>query len=198
MTMITEQARVQLNTSYGVFHISAFSNNANDPMPHLVISSQNYKSLQSANVRIHSECITGELFKSKRCECGQQLDFALEYISKHEGLLIYLRQEGRGIGIINKIKAYVEQDLGYDTAQANKRLGFGYDDRSYDDAITILEYLNVKRLNLLTNNPDKINAFATGEIVVEKRIPIEIPSNQTNKGYLKTKKDFFGHLLNSI
>ncbi len=196
--MITEQARVQLKTAYGVFHLSAFSNDANDPMPHLVISSENYQSLLSPNVRIHSECITGELFKSERCECGQQLDYALDYIAKHGGILIYLRQEGRGIGIINKIKAYVEQDLGYDTAEANKRLGFGYDDRKYDDALTILEHLKVKRLNLLTNNPDKMNAFSKGKITIEKRIPVEIPPNQTNEAYLKTKKDFFGHLLNSI
>lgn len=196
--MITEQARVQLKTSYGIFHLSAFSNDANDPMPHLVISSSNYQTLQSPNVRIHSECITGELFKSERCECGQQLDFALDYIAKHEGILVYLRQEGRGIGIINKIKAYIEQDMGYDTAEANHRLGFGYDDRNYDDAITILEHLNVKRLNLLTNNPDKINAFSNGNISIEKRIPIEIPPNQTNEVYLKTKREFFGHLLNSV
>jgi len=196
--MISEQARVQLKTSYGVFYLSAFSTNPNDPMPHLVICSNSYQSLPLPNVRIHSECITGELFKSERCECGPQLDFALNYIAKHGGILIYLRQEGRGIGIINKIKAYVEQDLGYDTAEANKRLGFGYDDRKYDDAITILEHLNVKQLNLLTNNPDKINAFANGKITVEKRIPIEIPANQTNEDYLKTKKEFFGHLLNSI
>ncbi len=196
--MITEQARVQLKTAYGVFYLSAFSDNADDPMPHLVISSENYQAMPSPNVRVHSECITGELFKSERCECGQQLDFALDYIAKHGGILIYLRQEGRGIGIINKIKAYVEQDRGYDTAEANHRLGFGYDDREYDDAITILEHLNVNRLNLLTNNPDKINALANGKIIVEKRIPVEIPPNQTNESYLKTKKDFFGHLLNSV
>ena len=196
--MINEQARVQLKTSYGVFYLSAFSTDPNDPMPHLAICSNNYQSLPLPNVRIHSECITGELLKSERCECGPQLDFALDYIAKHGGIVIYLRQEGRGIGIINKIKAYVEQDMGYDTAQANHRLGFGYDDREYEDAITILEHLNVKRLNLLTNNPDKMKALANSKIIVEERIPIEIPPNKTNESYLKTKKDFFEHLLNSV
>ena len=121
-----------------------------------------------------------------------------KYITRKGGILIYLRQEGRGIGIINKIKAYVEQDNGFDTAEANKRLGFGYDQREYDDAMTILNYLEVKRINLLTNNPDKLKAFENEKIEVNKRIPIEIPPNKTNESYLKTKKEFFGHFLEMI
>ncbi len=196
--MIYEQASVPLRTSYGLFQLTAFSANMNDPMPHLVISSNNVDKMKTPNVRIHSECITGDLFKSRRCECGQQLEFALKYITRKGGILIYLRQEGRGIGIINKIKAYVEQDNGLDTAEANKHLGFDYDQREYDDAMTILKHLKVKKLNLLTNNPEKLKAFENEEIEVNKRIPIEIPPNKTNESYLKTKKEFFGHFLEMI
>lgn len=196
--MIKRQASVSLRTSYGLFDLTAFSEDANDPMPHLVISSNNIDKMVIPNVRIHSECITGDLFKSRRCECGQQLEFALKYVARKGGILIYLRQEGRGIGIINKIKAYVEQDHGYDTAEANKRLGFGYDDRKYTDAITILNDMKVEKINLLTNNPEKVNAFENEKIEVEKRIPIEIAPNKTNESYLKTKKEFFGHFLEMI
>jgi len=196
--MIVKQASVELKTAYGVFHLTAFSDKADDPMPHLAISSDNLDTKSTQNVRIHSECITGDLFKSKRCECGEQLEFALDYISKYGGVVVYLRQEGRGIGIINKIKAYVEQDKGFNTAEANQRLGFGFDDRDYTAAISILESLGVRRINLLTNNPDKVKAFENTSIQVQDRVPIEMACNHVNEGYLKTKKEFFGHMLELI
>ncbi len=165
-------------------------------MPHNDLINPNTDFNKPVNVRVHSECMTGDLFGSYRCECGEQLDWALNYIGKNGGIIIYLRQEGRGIGIINKLHAYEKQDEGYNTAEANKILGFGYDDRTYEDAITILSDLNISKINLLTNNPDKIKNLDNCVIKVIDRISIEIPARAENKGYLKTKKEFFGHKLN--
>ena len=165
-------------------------------MPHMAIVNPKTDFSQPVDVRVHSECMTGDLFGSKRCECGEQLHWALNYINQNGGIVIYLRQEGRGIGIINKLHAYTKQDEGYDTAEANKILGFGYDDRTYEDAIAILLDLNVSRINLLTNNPDKITAIDNCSIKVVERIGVEIAPHKDNIGYLKTKKEFFGHKLN--
>ena len=150
------------------------------------------------NVRIHSECMTGDVFHSYRCECGEQLDWSMQYIQEHTGVIIYLRQEGRGIGIINKLHAYVKQDEGYDTAEANKKLGFGYDDRTYEDAYLILADLGISKVMMLTNNPDKIEAFDDTDIEVISRVPVEIESREENRKYLETKKDFFGHKLGKL
>jgi len=133
-----------------------------------------------------------------RCECGDQLKQSLKYIQEHSGILIYLRQEGRGIGLINKLKAYCLQDEGYDTAEANKILGFGEDQRHYDDAIKILEYFDVNQIRLLTNNPDKVNFFSDKQIDVVERVPIESKPNENNYNYLKTKKEHFGHFLTKL
>lgn len=195
---IKKHGNVRLPSKYGDFELSAYSIKEDDPMPHLVLSSKSIKTEEAVNVRIHSECITGDLFGSLRCECGEQLATALKYIKKNSGIVIYLRQEGRGIGIINKIKAYIEQDKGYDTAQANQRLGFDKDSRKYDEAIHILKLMGVSKINLLTNNPDKISAFDDTGIMVDKRLPIEIRANDHNGDYLKTKKDVFGHLLETV
>ncbi len=195
---IREHGKVSLPSKYGDFELSAYSANSEDPMPHLVLKSRTINRDEAVNVRIHSECITGDLFGSLRCECGDQLAMAMKYIKKNGGIVIYLRQEGRGIGIINKIKAYVEQDKGYDTAQANLRLGFHEDGRKYDVAIQILKHLQIEKINLLTNNPDKLRAFNNTGITVEKRVPIEITPNDINGDYLKTKKDVFGHLLEAV
>jgi len=194
------QSKVSLPTTAGKFELAAYSTEKDDKMPHLALISQktNSTSEEVVNVRIHSECITGDLFGSLRCDCGDQLDKSLNYINRNGGILIYLRQEGRGIGIINKIKAYVEQDKGFDTAEANKRLGFGFDDRKYEDAIEMLVDLGVTKINLLTNNPSKIEAFENGRVELVSRTPLEISPNDENIKYLKTKKDFFGHLLKSV
>tara|TARA_Y100000385_G_scaffold217571_1_gene226718 strand:- start:153 stop:581 length:429 start_codon:yes stop_codon:yes gene_type:complete len=142
--------------------------------------------------------MTGDVFHSYRCECGEQLDWAMKYIQEHTGVVIYLRQEGRGIGIINKLHAYIKQDEGYDTAQANKELGYGYDERTYEDAIAILTQLGIHKISLLTNNPDKIIAFEDSDINVFSRISVEIEPREENKKYLETKKDFFQHKLGKV
>lgn len=146
-------------------------------------------------IRIHSECLTGDIFGSQRCDCGPQLIRSLELIGERGGVLLYLRQEGRGIGIINKLKAYQLQDQGDNTAEANTHLGFKVDERTYEEALIILEDLGIKEVDLLTNNPEKIKIFENSPIKLHKRIPLEITPIRSNKRYLETKKTVMGHLL---
>jgi len=193
---LNKQAQAPIPTKHGVFQTLAYAFDEKDPMPHMVLVNPKTDFSKAVNVRVHSECMTGDVFGSHRCECGEQLDWAMEYISKNGGIIIYLRQEGRGIGIINKLHAYVKQDEGYNTAEANKILGFGYDERTYEDASVILEDLEVKEVKLLTNNPDKIKGLDNCVLKVLERIPVEIPARAENEGYLRTKKEFFGHKLN--
>ena len=164
-------------------------------MPHMALIAKGTDYSQPVNVRIHSECITGEVFHSQKCECGQQLDSAMKYMQDNGGIIIYLRQEGRNIGIINKLKAYALQEKGLDTVQANLELGLPADDRDFGVAIEMLKDLGVKSLNLMTNNPEKINIIKNSDITFNSRIPLQIKANEASQGYLKTKKDFFGHLL---
>ncbi len=146
--------------------------------------------------RIHSECLTGDVFSSNRCDCGNQLHKAMEMIDENgSGIILYLRQEGRGIGLFNKIKAYHLQEEGYDTVDANLKLGFAPDLRNYKIACLMLKELGVKSIDLLTNNPDKIEQVEKYEIKVNKRVPIEIHSNHIDRVYLKTKADRMGHDL---
>jgi len=193
---LEKQAQVVLPTANGEFQVMAYSKNVNEPMPHLVLINPKTDFSKPVNVRVHSECMTGDVFGSYRCECGEQLNMSLSYINANGGLVIYLRQEGRGIGLINKMHAYVKQDQGYDTADANKILGFGYDDRTYEDAIAILQDLDIKDINLITNNPDKIYALENNEIRVLERIDLDIKARKENIDYLRTKKEKFGHNLN--
>lgn len=193
--MIKLQAEANVPTEYGNFRIIAFSESNENWMPHIALVAENTDFSKPVNVRFHSECITGEVFHSKKCECGQQLDVAMEYTQKYGGIIIYLRQEGRNIGIINKLKAYALQEKGLDTVQANLQLGLPADDRNFEIAIEILKILNVKEINLLTNNPDKIKNVENSEILLNKRIPLQIKSNENSASYLKVKKDYFGHLL---
>lgn len=164
-------------------------------MPHIALINPDTDFSAAVNLRIHSECMTGDLFGSYRCECGEQLHWSMDYIRKHGGVIIYLRQEGRGIGLINKLHAYTKQDEGLDTAEANKVLGFDYDERTYEDAVTILDDLGIQQVHLLTNNPEKINSLENSSLTVLDRIPIEISPRKENKAYLRTKKEFFGHKL---
>jgi GTP cyclohydrolase II len=173
----------------------SYALDATDKMPIVVLMNPNTNLDGVVNVRIHSECFTGDLFGSQRCECGEQLEFAMNYINDKGGCIIYLRQEGRGIGLINKLNAYKMQDKGLDTKEANEVLGFHADSRSYEDAVQILNDLRINKINVLTNNPDKLQAFVDTDIEVENRIPIIIPAGGHNRDYLKTKKDAFGHLL---
>lgn len=164
-------------------------------MPHVVLMKEGTKLEEPIPVRIHSECLTGDLFGSHRCDCGEQLEASLEYIDDNGGLLIYLRQEGRGIGLINKLKAYELQDKGLDTAEANIHLGFEIDEREYKDALTILQQLGVKQIKLLTNNPEKIAAFENSNIVITERIPLVMKEKSENRRYFETKRKLLGHLF---
>lgn len=193
--MIKIQAEANVPTEYGVFRMIAFSEEESDWMPHMAIIAENTDFSQPINVRFHSECITGEVFHSKKCECGQQLDAAMKFIHENGGIIVYLRQEGRNIGIINKLKAYSLQEKGFDTVQANLELGLPADDRDFSEAIDILNILEVKNVNLLTNNPEKIKIVTESNIHLNKRIPLQIDSTLESEGYLKTKRDYFGHLL---
>ena len=193
--MLKIQAESNVPTEYGEFRMIAFSQFEGDWMPHLAIIAKDTDYSKPVNVRFHSECITGEVFHSKKCECGQQLDAAMNFIHKNGGIIVYLRQEGRNIGIINKLKAYALQEQGFDTVEANLKLGLPADDRNFDIAIEILNILEVKEVNLLTNNPQKIKFVKDSNIRFNKRIPLQIDSTKESEAYLKTKKDYFGHLL---
>ena len=193
--MLKIQAESNVPTEYGEFRMIAFSELESDWMPHIAVIAKNTDFTKPVNVRFHSECITGEVFHSKKCECGQQLDAAMNFIHKNGGIIVYLRQEGRNIGIINKLKAYALQEQGFDTVEANLKLGLPADDRSFDSAIEILTILEIKEINLLTNNPEKIKFVKESNIKLNKRIPLQMDSTKESEAYLKTKKDYFGHLL---
>jgi len=178
-----------LPTRHGDFLIKCFKQEYKE---HLVLYTKNL--CDEPLVRVHSECLTGDTMGSLKCDCGEQLEFALKEITKNGcGLLIYLRQEGRGIGLLNKVNAYALQDQGLDTVEANHQLGFENDLRDYDIAEFILKYFNLKKIKLLTNNPNKLSSFKDIEIV--KRIPVIVKPNKFNKEYLKVKKEKSGHLL---
>lgn len=178
----------KLPTKYGTFNIQSFKEGCKE---HLVIFSDNLEEIPT--IRVHSECLTGDALGSLKCDCGEQLDFALNYIYKNGGMVIYLRQEGRDIGLLNKVNAYALQDKGFNTIEANHQLGFEADLRRYDIVEYILEFFKIKRLRLLTNNPLKLNSLKNFEIV--DRVPIKIESNVYNESYLKVKKEQMGHML---
>ena len=193
--MIALQAESLVPTDFGNFRVMAFSDSEKDWMPHIALVAENTDFSKPINVRFHSECITGEVFHSKKCECGQQLDAAMKFIQENGGIIVYLRQEGRNIGIINKLKAYALQEKGLDTVQANLQLGLPADDRDFNVAIEILNILGVKKINLLTNNPEKLSFVENSNIQLVKRIPLNIKANHINKSYLEVKKSYFGHQL---
>ncbi len=177
-----------LPTKFGKFKIQSFKEKNKE---HLVIFTENLPEIPI--VRIHSECLTGDVFGSLKCDCGEQLHLALNTINKKGGMVIYLRQEGRGIGLFNKVNAYHLQDGGLDTVEANHQLGFEADMRDFGIVEEILNHFNIKKIRLLTNNPKK--EFAFKNIDVAERIPIKIKPNPYNKFYLQTKKEKLGHKL---
>lgn len=181
---------VNLPTKYGTFQIKDCGHG------NLALLKGQIKKDEPMLVRLHSECMTGDTFGSLRCDCGDQLHRAMRQIDQNgSGLIIYLRQEGRGIGLANKLKAYGLQDQGVDTYDANKILGFEPDERDYHAAAQILKKLGIKRVDLLTNNPDKLNQLTEYGIKIDKRIPLQIPANEVDAAYLETKKEKFHHLL---
>lgn len=192
------QAEATLPTEWGNFTMYAFAEDADDFMPHVALVSEKTKLSEPVLTRIHSECFTGDIFHSRRCDCGEQLARSMEMIAEDGGALVYLRQEGRGIGLINKLKAYNLQDAGLNTADANTHLGFEVDARQYDTAITILKDLGISSIRLLTNNPLKIDAIRNSSIDIVERVPIIIDAQSDNKRYLQAKRDLMGHLLDSL
>ena len=176
-----------LPSRFGTFKIQSFKEGIKE---HLVI----YKEPLHVNplVRIHSECLTGDTIGSLKCDCRDQLEYALKLIEKEGGMVIYLRQEGRNIGLLNKVNAYALQDKGFDTIEANHQLGFKADERTYEIVVFILKHFGIDAIRLLTNNPRKLESLKGIDII--ERVPVVIESNTFNEGYLKTKKEQMGHL----
>ena len=177
-----------LPSRFGNFKIKAFKEHYKE---HLAVYKEDMPEIPT--VRIHSECLTGDAIGSLKCDCRDQLEYALSYIEEHGGMVIYLRQEGRNIGLLNKINAYALQDEGLNTIEANHQLGFSADERTYEVVTTILHHFNIKKIKLLTNNPHKLSSLEDIEIV--ERIPIIMETNSHNEAYLQVKRDSMGHLI---
>lgn len=193
--LIHLEAEARLPTEYGEFQVRAYSTEIDDKI-HIALIKGNISKEKSALVRVHSECLTGDIFMSSRCDCGPQLHSALEKIENEgSGVLLYMRQEGRGIGLINKLKAYGIQDTGLDTVEANERLGFAPDLRDYGIGAQILKDIGVEKMRIMTNNPRKIVGLEGYGLSITERIPLEIQSVMENEKYLRTKKNKLGHLL---
>ncbi|MEK9650078.1 MAG: GTP cyclohydrolase II [Gammaproteobacteria bacterium] len=193
MTQCTFVTDASLPTEFGEFRLYAFEEE--DGKEHLAIVLGEINSQENVLCRLHSECLTGDALFSTRCDCGPQLKAALKSIAENRsGILLYLRQEGRGIGLVNKIKAYALQDQGRDTVEANEDLGFDADLRSYDICFDMLNYFDVSSVNLLTNNPKKVAALEQVGVKVNERIALYAGVNEKNQSYIDTKKTKLGHL----
>lgn len=194
-TLIKREVEVDLPTEYGKFKMVAYSN-VLDNKEHLALVKGEINPDEPILVRVHSECLTGDVFGSHRCDCGPQLHAALKQIeAEGRGVLLYMRQEGRGIGLINKLKAYKLQEAGLDTVEANEKLGFAPDLRDYGIGAQILKDLGVRKMRLLTNNPRKIAGLEGYDLTVVERVPIQTEIHKENRRYLETKKHKLGHLL---
>jgi GTP cyclohydrolase II len=187
--------KTRIPTAHGEFILHYYSNTLDDK-EHIAFVKGDVTDKDNVLVRIHSECFTGDVLGSRRCDCGEQLDLALHLINEAGcGVLIYLRQEGRGIGLLKKLQAYNLQDAGLDTVDANLHLGYLADEREYDIAALMIENLGIKSVNVLTNNPHKIEALRKLGVTVNQRVPVETCVNTDNEGYLKTKVQKMRHLL---
>lgn len=192
---VKREIKTSLPTPFGKFHVYGYSNSFDDK-EHIALVKGDLTKDEPILTRVHSKCLTGDVFFSHRCDCGLQLQKALKMIGeKKHGILIYMHQEGRGIGLLNKLRAYQLQEEGFDTVEANQRLGFAPDLRDYYISAQILHDLGVSTVNLLTNNPNKIKGLENYQINVNKRIALETERNKENEQYLKTKVEKLGHLL---
>jgi 3,4-dihydroxy 2-butanone 4-phosphate synthase / GTP cyclohydrolase II len=195
---VTKVAETRLPTRFGTFQMIGFE--SQDKSENVLALLMGKPSSEEASlVRIHSQCLTGDVFGSKRCDCGEQLDFALQSIAAlGRGVLIYQLQEGRGIGLMNKLLAYALQDSGHDTVEANQHLGFAADQRNYALCADVLRHLGVSRVRLMSNNPSKFEALEAAGIQVIERVPIEIAPSDATAKYLRTKKAKMGHMLSQV
>ncbi|MDX8364779.1 bifunctional 3,4-dihydroxy-2-butanone-4-phosphate synthase/GTP cyclohydrolase II [Cytobacillus sp. IB215665] len=194
--LVNREVEVLLPTEFGEFKTIGYTNEI-DSKDHIALVKGNISPDHPTLVRVHSECLTGDVFGSFRCDCGPQLHAALTQIEKEgNGVLLYMRQEGRGIGLLNKLRAYKLQEAGYDTVEANEELGFAPDLREYGIGAQILKDLGIRKMKLLTNNPRKIAGLEGYDLEVVERVPIQMPTKKQNEAYLKTKNNKLGHLLN--
>ena len=192
-----DSPKVKLPSSYGDFDLQLFEDE--EKREHVLLSKGDLTTDEPLLLRLHSECLTGDIFGSLRCDCGEQLHAAMEKIDQvGRGAILYLRQEGRGIGLKNKLKAYQLQEEGLDTYEANLELGFAPDERDYQIAADILSFLDIKQVKLLTNNPDKLEQLEMAGIEIVERLPLQMPAHQENKAYLQTKQEKFHHLLHIV
>ena len=191
-------AEANLPTEFGIFRIAGFRNETNgEEFVALVKGELNAE--RASLVRIHSQCLTGDVFQSIKCDCGPQLHYAMNLIEKEgHGAIVYQQQEGRGIGILNKIRAYALQDAGQDTVEANLSLGFDADLRQYECCVEIIKQLGLRRVRVMSNNPDKIAALRSAGIEIVERVPIELAPSATSINYMKTKKEKLGHILDNL
>jgi 3,4-dihydroxy 2-butanone 4-phosphate synthase/GTP cyclohydrolase II len=196
--LVRKIAEARLPTGYGNFRIHAYESLI-DRQHHVALVMGEIKPADEVLVRVHSQCLTGDIFSSSRCDCGDQLHTALEVIGQAgQGVLLYLRQEGRGIGLAHKLLAYELQDQGQDTVEANESLGFKADQRDYGIGAQILAELGLHKIRLLTNNPRKFVGLEGYGLEIVGRLPIEVPASDANRRYLKTKREKLGHLLRGV
>jgi len=196
--LVRRVASPELPTEHGRFVVHAFENDV-DGQTHLALVMGEPREDEPVLVRVHSECLTGDVFGSRRCDCGRQLQLAMAAIAREgTGVVLYLRQEGRGIGLVNKLKAYEIQQQGHDTVEANLALGFRPDQREYGLGAQMLFQLGVRKIRLLTNNPRKFVALRGYGLEIVERVPLEVPPTEENRSYLKAKKDKLGHLLRGV
>ncbi len=192
---IRKEAEANLPTEFGPFRIVGFRSTTSDEEFVALVKGE-IKPENPILVRIHSQCLTGDVFHSLKCDCGPQLERAMEMVQEEgSGIIVYQQQEGRGIGIVNKIRAYALQDQGADTIEANLQLGFGIDEREYNQCAEVIKLLGARRLRLMSNNPDKLRSLRDAGLEVVERVPLEVKAKEPAFKYLLTKKEKMGHLL---